>query len=88
MQYHHIGAVSGRSRGVSTISIETPFELAERLTVSLQLEAVKTAAATFIASMRMCIKRGHGCYCAHAHETPLSKPWIRHWQLAPMLTVG
>ena len=28
-----------------------------------------------IASMRMCIKRGRGCYCAHAHETPLSKPW-------------
>ena len=28
----------------------------------------------FIASMRICIKRGHGCYCAHAHETPLSKP--------------
>ena len=36
----------------------------------MQLEAVKTAAATFIASMRMCIKRGRGCYCAHAHETP------------------
>ena len=29
---------SGGSRGVSTISIETPFELAKRLTVSLQLE--------------------------------------------------
>ena len=41
---------SGGSRGVSTVS---PFELPKRLTVSLQLEAVKTAAATFIASMHV-----------------------------------
>ena len=73
---------SGGSRGVYTVSppvsIETPVYLAKRHTVSLQLEAVKTAAATFIVSMRMCIKRGCGCYCTHAHETPLSKPWICH----------
>ena len=43
----------------------------------MQLKTVKTAAATFIASMRICIKRGRGCYCAHAHETPLSKPWMQ-----------
>ena len=55
---------SGGSRGVSTVSTETRFELvyvvSKRLSVSLQLEAVKTAAATFIASMCLCIKRGHG----------------------------
>ena len=39
--------------------------------------------------MRMYIIRGRGCYCAHAHEPPLSKPWIRHrlghvpWSMPP-----
>ena len=41
----------------------------------MQLQAVKTAAATFIASMRI------SSMVATAHETPLSKPWIRHCTL-------
>ena len=70
---------SGGSRGGSTISIETPFELvwlAKRLTVSPQLEAVKTAAATFIASLRMCIKGG---VVATVHMRPFPNPGSASW---------
>ena len=38
------------------------------------LETVKTAAATFIASMRMCIKRGRGCSVHMRMKPPFPNP--------------
>ena len=77
---------SGGSRGVSAVSIETPFEpaqLAKRLTVSLQLEAVKTAAPLSL-HLCACASKGGVVATVHMHmKLPFPNPGSATEKLQP-----